>query len=106
MSKPIGDARGRGSRGWRLVAAVAALAAAIVAVVLLWPRPATEDAGPVRTPEPTPTRTATPSPSPTPTGFPEDTEEYDLTGLPQADVFAVIPALPVDADPAAPFPGF
>lgn len=49
--------------------------------------------------------TATPVPSPTPTstptatGHPRDGRAHDLAGLPTVDVFAVIPALPVDDAP-------
>jgi hypothetical protein len=50
-------------------------------------------------PSPTPTATPTPTPSPTPTGHPLDGRAYDLAGLPTVDVFAVIPALPVDDAP-------
>ena len=47
------------------------------------------------------TATASTSPTPTPTtaGYPENIETYDLSALPTVDVFAVVPALPVDADP-------
>lgn len=47
----------------------------------------------------TPTRSATPTPTPTPTGFAASTTVYPLDALPQVDVYAVIPALPVDDDP-------
>jgi len=47
----------------------------------------------------TPTPSATPTPTPTPTGFAANTTVYPLDALPQVDVYAVIPALPVDDDP-------
>lgn len=50
-------------------------------------------------PAPTPTQT------PTPTGAPENLTAYALDGLPQLDVFAVVPVLPVDPDPFGPFTG-
>lgn len=55
----------------------------------------------------TPPRTPTPlvTPTPTPTGFPADATAYDLAGLPRVDVFAVVPALPVDVDPTGAFTG-
>ena len=53
----------------------------------------------VERPMPTPTRTPTPTPTPTPIGAPADTTAYDLGTLPAVDVFAVLPALPVDDDP-------
>lgn len=50
-------------------------------------------APPARTPDPVPSAT------PTPTGFPANMASYPLDQLPQVDVYAVISALPVDADP-------
>ncbi|MGU3643958.1 L,D-transpeptidase [Microbacterium sp. C23T] len=84
---------------WAIVAvAVVILAGALTAAWLLR-APATE-AAPAPTPTvtstPTPTRTPTPTPTPTPTGFAANTASYDVTTLPQINVFAVIPALPVD----------
>jgi hypothetical protein len=58
-----------------------------------------------------PTQTATPQATPTPTPTPSDTgaavdaTSYDLAGLPAAEVYSVIPALPVDADPGSALPG-
>lgn len=46
-----------------------------------------------------PTPSPTPTPTPTPTGFAANTTAYPLDALPQVDVYAVIPALPVDDDP-------
>lgn len=54
---------------------------------------------------PAPAPVVTPTPTPTPTGFPADTATYDVSGLPRTDVFAVVPALPVDADPGDAFTG-
>lgn len=54
---------------------------------------------------PAATPTATPSATPTPSGFPANTVAYDVAALPQIDVFAVNPALPVDADAFGPLPG-
>nr|WP_246286050.1 L,D-transpeptidase [Microbacterium pseudoresistens] len=70
---------------------------------MLWPRPEPEPAA-----APTPPAIASPTttPTPTPTGFPANTGVYDVSTLPQVDVFAVIPALPVDIAPEAPFAGF
>lgn len=56
------------------------------------------------TPTPTiVTPSATPTPvetvPPAPTGFAANTASFDLSALPRVDVFAVIPALPVDPDP-------
>nr|BFF11044.1 hypothetical protein GCM10025699_23470 [Microbacterium flavescens] len=56
-------------------------------------------AAPTPSASPTVTVTPTPSPTPTPTGFPANTATYDVTQLPQVNVFAVIPQLPVDDDP-------
>lgn len=92
-----------GRRGWVLVALIAALLVALLAV-LLWPRAAE----PVTHPTPKPTASASATPTPTsaaPAGFPANNIAYDTATLPQADVFAVIPALPVDPTPDAPFLG-
>lgn len=92
-----------GLRAWLLIAAILVLVIALVVVV--WPRPdavpqaARSDSGAQIT-KPTPT------PTPTPTGFPADSGAYDAAALPQADVFAVLPQLPVDTEPDAPFAGF
>ncbi len=53
----------------------------------------------------TPRPTATPTPTPTPAGFPANTASYDVRTLPQVNVFAVIPALPVDDDAYGVFTG-
>jgi hypothetical protein len=55
------------------------------------------------TPAPAPSFRATADP--TPSGFPANTASYPLDQLPQVDVYAVIPALPVDADPYGAFTG-
>jgi hypothetical protein len=95
-------------RRW-LPLALAAAAVAAVAVVLgvvlgmngTAPAP---DAAPSAAA--TPTAAAAPSPTPTDTGAPVDATGYDLTGLPAAEVYSVIPALPVDAEPTAPTAGW
>ncbi|WP_300267035.1 L,D-transpeptidase [Microbacterium sp.] len=99
-SPPAGDHR---HLAWVIVGAILAVAIAAAAVYLVWPRP---EPAPAATPEPVPVITPTPTPSPTPTGHPENTTTYDLTGLPEANVLAVIPALPVDDEPDAAFAGF
>lgn len=92
-------------RAWMAIAAVIVLMVAVIAVAVAWPRP--DDALPAPRSAPD-TRIAqpTPTPTPTPTGFPANTEAYDVAALPQANVFALIPQLPVDADPDAPFAGY
>jgi hypothetical protein len=102
----MGDSRRRWV--WWL-AALAAVAVIGVAAVWLTRPPVTEASVP---PAPSSTPTATPpslSPrptaAPTPTGFAANTASYDVTTLPQINVFAVIPALPVDDDAlTAPLP--
>lgn len=91
---------------WWGLGAVAALLAIAASAVLFWPRTA-EVPAPAHSPRaPAETPLPTPEPTPTSTGFPVNTSIYDTSALPQVDVFAVIPALPVDADPSQPFAGF
>lgn len=110
MTPPDSEgAAGRlGTREWTLIGVIATLAVALVVIVaMIWPR---ADAAPTadeqNTRVPTATSSPTPTPSPTPTGFPANTGIYDAAALPEADVFSVLPALPVDAAPDAPFAGF
>ena len=97
-------------RVWLLAAlAVVVLAGGLAAVWLLQP-PVTEASAPpaptaTATPTADPTPTTTPTPTPTPAGFAANTAAYDVTTLPQVNVFAVVPGLPVDdAAFAAPLP--
>ncbi len=89
------------ARAWVLISTIAVLAIAIAVVV--WPRP---DAAPQAARSDAGIQMSKPTPTPTPTGFPANTGAYDAAALPQADVFAILPPLPVDADPEAPFTGF
>lgn len=99
-----GDAGGGRRRAvwWALAGAAVFLIAAIVVGVL---RGAPADEGAAATPSPSVTATATAIPAPTaiptPTvaGFPQNANPYDVSTLPQVNVFAVIPALPVDDAP-------
>lgn len=88
------DSRRRTSL-WVAAAVVVLLAAGGAVLVTRLGPPTTSASTPVptRTPSPTPVPT-TPTPTPTPTAT-----AYDLAGLPQTDVFAVIPALHTDAHP-------
>ena len=76
---------------------------AVTALAAVWMlRPAEPPASaPSPTPSATvtPTATPTPTPIPTPEPIPANTTLYDASALPQVDVFAVIPGLPVDDDP-------
>lgn len=88
---------------------VAALGIAIAAIVVLllaggaawWA--SVPQASPGTSPSAPSTFSAPPSPTPTPTpspiGFPANTSTYALEALPAVDVFALVPALPVDPDP-------
>lgn len=78
------------------VLVVAAIAVTVAVTVTRAPQAAPR---PTFTAAATPTDTAAPSAPPSPSGPPADTTAYDLAGLPQADVFSVIPGLPVDEDP-------
>lgn len=76
--------------------------------VAVWVAVAQRDAppavtAPVETTPTSPSPTATPTP--TATGFPANTTAYPLEQLPQVDVYAVIAALPVDAEPGGTFTG-
>lgn len=106
--KPASERRPRrlGAREWTLIGVIAVLVIALIGVlVTVWPRP-TPEAVAVPTPTSAPSAAATPTPTPTPTGFGADTGTYDLAALPRVNVFAVIPALPVDTEPDAPFIGY
>ncbi|WP_109209210.1 MULTISPECIES: L,D-transpeptidase [Microbacterium] len=86
-------------RAWLLIVLAAVLLAGVIAAVwLLRPSEAESSAPPAATATstPTPARTPTPTPTPTPPGFAANTSAYDVAALPQVNVFAVIPALPVD----------
>lgn len=99
-----GRARGRAL----LIAGAIIVALAVVALILWLTRPAEDSASaptPTATATPSPTATPTPTPSPTPAGYPANTTAYDVTSLPQANVFAVIPALPLDDDAYGAFTG-
>ena len=73
--------------------------AGVVTAALLASPDAPSAAAPSPTSTPTATPAPTPTPTPTPTGFPANTAQYDVTQLPQVNVFAVIPQLPLDDDP-------
>ncbi|WP_349427795.1 L,D-transpeptidase [Microbacterium sp. LWS13-1.2] len=98
---PTPTAARRPLRVWLLVALAAVVVAGGLAAAWLLQPPVTEASAP---PSPSPTRAATTQPSPTPTptpiptpaGFPANTAGYDVTTLPQVNVFAVIPGLAVD----------
>jgi hypothetical protein len=84
-----------------IVAAVALLTAAAVAVAVMIQPAEAPASTPARTASATPNATSAPTPtsSPTPLPIPANATVYDPASLPQVDVFAVIPALPVDDDP-------
>ncbi|WJL95360.1 L,D-transpeptidase [Microbacterium sp. ET2] len=90
-------------RAWIAVTVgIVVLAAGFTGAWLLRPDAAPEPAAvptpTVVTPSVTPTPEATPPPAPA--GFAANTAAYELAALPQVDVFAVLPQLPVDTDPA------
>lgn len=100
------QARRGARRLWVVVAVVlAALVAAVVIGTLLRPADTAASAPTPASTSPAPTVSTTPAPTPTPTptpvGFPANPTPYDVTALPQVNVFAVNPALPVDAEPFA-----
>lgn len=88
-------------RVWLLIGVNALLLVAVVIIaVSMWPR---ADDDPPRSVAAA--QIPTPTPTPTPTGFPANTASYDVTALPEANVFAVLPQLPVDDEPQAAFSG-
>jgi hypothetical protein len=99
VGEPSDPARKR--RAWAALAVgVVVVTAGFTGAWLL--RPA--DPGTAAAPAPTiitPSATPTPVTSvpPAPTGFAASTASFDLSALPQVDVFAVLPGLPVDPDP-------
>ncbi|MTE24054.1 L,D-transpeptidase [Microbacterium sp. ZXX196] len=87
-------------RGWGILGGIAiVVAAALAAVAIAWSAADEPRAWAPAAARPTPT--ATPTPSPSPTAPPENTAEYAQGALPATEVHAVIPELPVDADPTA-----
>ncbi|GAA2016356.1 L,D-transpeptidase [Microbacterium ulmi] len=94
---------------WTGLAVTFALGAVVVGAWALRPGEPAASVSPGDTPTPTEAASApmTPSaaPTPTPAGFPANTTAYDVLALPQVDVFAVIPSLPVDDDPFGSFTG-
>ncbi len=95
--------RSRGARAIAMAVAAVLVAAGAVTVWVASSRPAAPPAASPAATSPAAVPSATPTPSPS--GHPADTTAYPLDQLPQVDVYAVIPALPVDADPAGAFTG-
>lgn len=83
-----------------LIAALAALAVVLIVAGIAVVRQLAEPEPPTPVAvSPTPAPSPTPTPTPTRTGPALDARAYDLAGLPTVDVFAVIPALPIDDAP-------
>ncbi|MDZ8202681.1 murein L,D-transpeptidase [Microbacterium sp. SSW1-59] len=91
----------RRNAGWMALAVAAVLV--VTALIVAWIAQPGESRQTAATPAPVQTATVepvrTPTATPTPTGPAADTTVYDLSGLPEVTVFAVIPELPVDDDP-------
>lgn len=81
------------------LAAVLVVAGIGVALAHRQPEPAASTPTATRTPTPIAGNKPTPTTTPTADGYAANTTGYDVTILPQVNVFAVIPALPVDDDP-------
>ena len=100
---PTGDTAGTRTRRRAWIVGAALALAIFVVSGSLWllnpPRPAASAPSPSvsasRTPSPAP------APTPTPVGHPVNTASYDVSTLPQVNVFAVVPALLVDDAPLA-----
>ncbi|MFD4959843.1 L,D-transpeptidase [Microbacterium sp. NPDC058389] len=86
---------------WLVAALAAVLVVAGIGVALANGQPGPAASIPSATPMPSVSAHRTPTPGPTPTadGYPANTTGYDVTTMPQVNVFAVIPALPVDDEP-------
>lgn len=84
---------------WLVGALAAMLVVAGIGITVMTRQPEPAASAPTPSAVPTETSAPTPTPTPTPDGFPANTAGYDITTLPQVNVFAVIPALPVDDDP-------
>ncbi|HEX5729609.1 L,D-transpeptidase [Microbacterium sp.] len=96
---------GRRRAAW-IVGVVAVVVIVLLVTWMLRPTgPSASAPSPTSTVTHTPTPTATATPIPTPTPIPANTTSYDPSTLPQVDVFAVIPGLPVDDDPYGAFTG-
>ncbi|MCP2637185.1 L,D-transpeptidase [Microbacterium sp. HD4P20] len=95
---------GRRRALWWALAGAAVFVIAAIVVGVLRGMPA-QDAAATPSPSSTATTTPTPAPAVTPTptvaGFPQNANPYDVSTLPQVNVFAVIPQLPVDDAPFA-----
>src|SRR4051812_40953290 len=104
---PPSSSRPRRTLWIALVAALVVIAGLVTAWALRPAQPTASAPSPTvtATPTPTPTPTLTAPPTPTPTGFPANTASYDLSALPQANVFTVLAALPVDDQPFGSFTG-
>ena len=96
----------RGRRiAWIAAVSAAAIVAAFMAIVLPQAQPLASTPAVTPTATATPTPRSTPTPTATPTEFPANTETYDLAALPQVNVFALLPALPLDDDAFGAFEG-
>ncbi|MBW9094094.1 L,D-transpeptidase [Microbacterium jejuense] len=86
---------------WLVAALAAVLVVAGIGIALVNRQPGPAASTPSETTTTTPTTSAerTSTPTPTADGYAANTATYDVTTLPQVNVFAVIPALPVDDDP-------
>ncbi|GAA1958125.1 L,D-transpeptidase [Microbacterium aquimaris] len=91
----------RRNAGWMALAVAAVVV--VTALIVAWVVTPDEGVPAAATPTPTVPSTTPPAPAPstTPTssGPAADTTTYDLAGLPEITVFAVVPELPVDDDP-------
>jgi hypothetical protein len=84
---------------WLVGALAAVLVVAGIGITVMTRQPEPAASTPTATVSPTAPSAPTPTPSPTPDGYAANTTAYDVATLPQVNVFAVIPALPVDDDP-------
>ena len=87
-----------------IAAGVLVIASLVLALVMAIQRAPEPLAAPV-TASAAPRPAVTPTPTPTEIGPPADASVYDVGALPAAEVYSMIPALPVDPDPTAPFAG-
>ncbi|MBP2435513.1 L,D-transpeptidase [Microbacterium amylolyticum] len=101
----MAQAGGRRHQGLAIGLGIAVLLTmALVVAMLLWPRDDAARQGTAAL-RPAPVEAPTPTSTPIPLRYAENTNEYDLEGVPDSEVFSILPDLPTDTDPFGDLPG-